>query len=111
MSDRMEHARLWLSPRTGGRARKRRPTRGAKRHRFSLEEMQAGAYEFPYLPWIRGHPRRGWQSSSGGSEHGFRYLSWVAPNGVIAVASTCASLGDCHPITVDGLTSTKVWRS
>jgi len=56
MSDRMEHARLWLSPRTGGRARKRRPTRGAKRHRFSLEEMQAGAYEFPYLPWIRGTP-------------------------------------------------------
>src|SRR5450759_2345812 len=39
-------------------------------------------------------PRAGWPGSCGGSDHGSRRSSWVAPDGVTAAASRAESLCD-----------------
>ena len=44
----------------------------------------------------------GWRGSSDGSDHGFRYSSWAAPDGVIATASMSESLCDATGLLIPG---------
>jgi len=56
MSDRMEHARLWLSPRTGGRARKRRPTAEPSAIGFRWRRCRPGHTNFRICHGYEGTP-------------------------------------------------------